>query len=79
MLQETCLVDVGVHTVGVREGELLDDIVEGGRVVWCVVCGVVGVEGRNHVQAIEPHLVGVCRAMPETAFRVARVGLELAS
>lgn len=59
VLQETRLAGVGICAIRMRERELLDNIVKGGGVCWVIVVGVMGVERRNHVQTIEPHLIRV--------------------
>jgi hypothetical protein len=61
--------------VGVREQDLLGDIVEIGGLVE--VGGVLGVERAGHEEAVEPHLVRVNLLVPEAAAGGARLLAEL--
>lgn len=62
-----------------REGKLVDDVVECGSVVRVIDGCIVSIKWRGHIEAIEPHLIGVGGAVPETALGISWVCLELAS
>lgn len=67
MLQETVC---GVTGVLLDEVELLDDIVIGGGVCGLEEAGVLGIEWSLHVESVEPHLVRISGAVPETTWRI---------
>src|SRR6185369_7119048 len=58
-----------------HEDELLRDVVEGG--IFVKGFGVLGVERFTHKEAVKPHLRGINLFVPETAFRSARMRLQL--
>lgn len=59
--------------------KLVDDIVKCCGVCWSIDCGVMSVKWGHHVESIEPHLIGVSGAMPETSSCISRVGVKLGS
>lgn len=67
MLQEAVCRVAGVLF---DEVELLDDIIIGSGVCGLEEAGVLGVERGLHVEPVEPHLVWISGAVPETTWRI---------
>ena len=65
----------GGERVLVHQDDLLDDLIEGGRLLENF--SILGEKRRSHVKSVEPHLPGIALLVPKTAVAGARLGGEL--